>query len=237
MMGQYRYARAPLDIIHLSFSTQTFFPEGPISWLMLLPYYQTYFDRKKLRVDPVVAANVLGCFYRYGRGQQLEGTLQYVRDVIFEQEYIQGTRYYSTADCCLFFFGRLLQSSRDQLLQETLHSLLVQRTGERVGQPGSALDLAMRILTCDLLGLECSVDRQALAKLQYEDGGWHASPMYQYGSTGLTLGNRGVTTALAVKALACGYSRPLRDDVPLMKCSQSAQNEGRPAVPLRVGGV
>lgn len=73
---------------------------------------------------------------------------------------------------------------------------------ERVGQRGSALDLAMRVVACDSLGLECSVDRAALLELQREDGGWDAGWIYSYGSTGLKLGNEGVTTALAVRAIA-----------------------------------
>ncbi|KAJ5652727.1 HAD-like protein [Penicillium longicatenatum] len=37
--------------------------------------------------------------------------------------------------------------------------------------------------------------------MQCEDGGWDASVIYQFGSTGRKIGNRGLTTALAVRAL------------------------------------
>lgn len=60
----------------------------------------------------------------------------------------------------------------------------------------------MRILACNSLGIECSVDRHALLRLQCGDGGWESGWMYRYGSTGIKIGNRGVTTALAVRALA-----------------------------------
>lgn len=73
---------------------------------------------------------------------------------------------------------------------------------ERVGEKGSALDLAMRVLSCCALGIECSVDRRALLELQCENGGWENGWMYRYGSTGVRIGNRGVTTALAVKAIS-----------------------------------
>ena len=60
----------------------------------------------------------------------------------------------------------------------------------------------MRILACTALDLDCSIDRSALLDLQCEDGGWEAGDLYRYGSTGLSIGNRGVTTAFAIKALA-----------------------------------
>ena len=59
----------------------------------------------------------------------------------------------------------------------------------------------MRILTCSALGLTSSIDRRALLEMQAEDGGWETGWIYSYGSTGLKIGNRGVTTAMAIKAL------------------------------------
>lgn len=149
-----------------------------------------------------MSANVLACFYSFGRGQQLGRTLQVIHDVLLNRTYIHGTRHYPSPDCCLFFFGRLLQSSADTHLKTTLSPLLTARTQERVGQSGSALDLAMRILTCSSLGLNCSTDRRALLAMQCEDGGWEGGWLCEYGSTGVKLGNRGVTTALAIKAIA-----------------------------------
>ena len=168
----------------------------------ILSLGQTYFDREKPRTDAVVSANVLACFYSFGRGHQLERTLQLIRCILLHRTYIHGTRYYPSPDCCLYFFGRLLRSSDDIHLKATLAPLLKERTQERIGQSGNALDLAMRILACSSLELNCDLDRRALLDLQAEDGGWKAGWMYRFGSTGVRLGNRGVTTALAVKALS-----------------------------------
>lgn len=122
---------------------------------------------------------------------------------------MHGTRYCLSPDCCLGFFGRLLQSSINNAhLQATTGPLLKSRLQERVGESGSSLDLAMRVLTCDSLGIECSVDRHTLLCLQCQDGGWESGWMYRYGSTGVKIGNRGVTTALAVKAIASSASVP-----------------------------
>ena len=82
------------------------------------------------------------------------------------------------------------------------------RLQERVGENGDALDLAMRVLACDSLGIECKADRDALFHLQCQDGGWELGWLCRYGSTGVKIGNRGVTTALAMKAIAFSPSTP-----------------------------
>ena len=145
---------------------------------------------------------MLACFYTFGRGQQLGHTLEWIPNVLLQRTYMQGTRYYTSPDCCLFFFGRLLQSSNDVHLKTSLSPILKERTQERVGKSGSALDLAMRILTCNALDIKCEIDRSTLFKLQHEDGDWEVGWMYKYGKTGIKLGNHGVTTAMATKAIA-----------------------------------
>ena len=169
----------------------------------ILKHGQVYFDRKKPRSDPIVSANVLTCFYSFGRGHDpgLQLTLQLVRDTLLYREYLKGTHYYPSPDFCLFFIGRLLQSSNDDYLQSMLGSLFKERIQERVGQSGNALDIAVRIILCKRLDLDCGNDCQTLLTMQCEDGGWEAGWMYAYGSTGVKIGNRGVTTAMAIKAL------------------------------------
>ena len=82
-----------------------------------------------------------------------------------------------------------------------LGSLLRARIQERVGQSGNALDIAVRIIVCKWLDLDGDCDCQTLLGMQRKDGGWDAGCMYAYGSTGLKIGNRGVTTAMAIQAL------------------------------------
>lgn len=133
--------------------------------------------------------------------------------MLLDRSYIGGTRYYASADCCLGFVGRLLCSSRDPHLQMTLGPLLKARVRERVGMPGSALDLAMRIVTCAQVGVACQEDRLTLLEMQDEDVGWKSGWMYQYASTGVKIGNCGVTTAMAVAALSTAVmAMPLNDD-------------------------
>lgn len=134
---------------------------------------------------------------------------------------MEGTRYYPSADVCLFFFGRLLRSS-DPQLHEILGPLLTERVRERIGASGDSLQLAMRLLTCQVVGLSNEVDREALLELQQDDGGWDGGWLCKYASSGLRLGNRGLTTALAVNAIDMDSSRKrVKSDVELINIGNS----------------
>ena len=72
---------------------------------------------------------------------------------------------------------------------------------ERIGVHGDAFSLGTRLLACNYLEIKNHPDREALANMQQEDGGWEPSAMYIFPTEKKTVGNRGTTTALAVKAL------------------------------------
>lgn len=163
---------------------------------------KTYFDRSRPRVDPVVCVNVLRAFYKHGRGHELQNTLRWVRDVLKSRAYIEGTRYYPTPEAFLYFLGRLLESANDVCLHRELFLILRERVKERVGLPGDALCLAMRLLTCQYVGITDEADLEKLCSMQCEDGGWEPGWVYRYGKTDVRIGNRGLATALAVKALS-----------------------------------
>ncbi|TFK75393.1 HAD-like protein [Pluteus cervinus] len=162
---------------------------------------QTYFDHKRPRFDPVVCVNALSLFYSYGRGSELSRTSQWIYEVLFNRAYLEGTRYYETAECFLYFISRLLATNGDADLHALLKSLLKERIQERIGAEGDALALAMRILVCDFVGIRDEIDLRALLPLQCDDGGWEIGWIYKYGSSGIKIGNRGLTTALAIKAI------------------------------------
>lgn len=98
--------------------------------------------------------------------------------MLLDRSYIRGTRYYPSPDCCLGFIGRLLGSSNDTNLHETIGPLLKSRVRERLGLGASAMDLAMRILACATVRLPCEDDRRTLLGLQCENGSWEAGWMY-----------------------------------------------------------
>ncbi|KAH9959682.1 hypothetical protein BC827DRAFT_1156239 [Russula dissimulans] len=148
----------------------------------------TYFDPERLRTDPVVALNILSLFYSRGRGHEVAHTLDWVLCVLGHRAYLDGTRYYETGECFPFFASRLLRSGRND------PPLLRPRVLEWAGCSGDALALAMRVIA----GAE-------------EDGGWEAGWVYKYGTSGVKIGNRGLTTALALNAIASLYPQQVRE--------------------------
>ncbi len=72
---------------------------------------------------------------------------------------------------------------------------------ERIGTEGDGLALAMRLIVCDFTKVKNEIDLQTLRGLQREDGGWDSGLIYKYGSSGLSIGNRGLTTVMAIHAI------------------------------------
>ncbi|KAK0201388.1 HAD-like domain-containing protein [Desarmillaria ectypa] len=167
---------------------------------------QTYFDHDRPRVDPVVCVNVLHLFYSYGRGGEMSETLQWVYEVLLHRAYVQGSRYYQTAECFLFFLYRFISSCDDPVVHSRLYPLLKERVTERIGAAGDGLALAMRLIVCHFTGVRNDIDLQSLRASQWEDGGWDAGLIYKYGSSGLSIGNRGLTTAMAIHAIQCNLT-------------------------------
>ncbi|KAJ6040799.1 HAD-like domain-containing protein [Penicillium canescens] len=162
---------------------------------------QTYFDKSRPRVDAIVALNVLTLFYKYGRGHEIPFTMEWIYNILINRAYVQGTRYYPNGEWFLYCLTRLLRESSDPTLKEILEAPLRARVAEKVGSTGDACCLGMRVLACNYFGIDNSVDRQKLVDIQQEDGGWEASCMYLVPGAKREVGNRGASTAFAVKAL------------------------------------
>jgi hypothetical protein len=175
---------------------------------MLTHLRQTYFDAERPRTDPIVALNVLRLFYSRGRGQEVSPTLDWVLGVLEHRAHLDGTRYYETPECFLFFASKLLLATSDATLHARLVPLLRSRILERAGASGDALALAMRVLAGTVVGLRLEQDLAQLLPLQCEDGGWGPGWMYKYGSADIKIGNRGLTTALALNAISALQSLP-----------------------------
>jgi hypothetical protein len=141
----------------------------------------------------------LTLFYTHSGGSESSRTPQWYHIVLLNRAYLDGTRYYQTTKCFLFFLSRLFASSEDRELHALLKPLLRERIQERIGAEGDSIALATLIL--DFVGLRDEIDFRSLLPLQCEDGGWEIGWIYKYGSSGLRIGNRGLTTALALSAL------------------------------------
>lgn len=127
--------------------------------------------------------------------------MEWIYSILLHRAYARGTRYYPNAEWFLYYLTRLLRVSNDPTLSEKIEPLLRKRVAERVGAVGDAFCLGMRIAACNYLGIDNHPDRQKLADMQQEDGGWEASCMYLFPGTKREVGNRGASTAFAVNAL------------------------------------
>jgi hypothetical protein len=163
---------------------------------------QTYFTDFKNRVDPIVCCNALSLFYTFGRGEKLRETLDWVRQVLVNRAYMHGTAFYPMPEAFLYFFHRMLQKMKDQpALREELQTILRERLRERIGIPVDAISLGMRLICFAEVGIRDHVGLQTLCSMQTEDGGWELGTVYQYASKKLRIGNRGLSTALAIRAI------------------------------------
>ncbi|KAK6821639.1 hypothetical protein RU639_007744 [Aspergillus parasiticus] len=162
----------------------------------------TFFTDFKNRVDPVVCCNVLSLFYKYGRGHELHRTLAWVRQVLIRRAYINGTAFYPMPEAFLYFFFRFLQHiTHLPQLYDGLKVLLKERLQERVGVPVDPISLSMRLIACNGVGIHDPMGLNALLSMQNPDGSWDLGTMYHYASKRLPIGNQGVSTAMAIKAI------------------------------------
>lgn len=162
--------------------------------------FQLYFDHERRRIDPVCCLNILSLFHFQGRGSDLATTQAWIFDVLKHRAYLDGTRYYAFAECFLYFLSRLLIVA-DSEMQAQFLPLLKERLQERLGAPGDAIALAMRIIACTRVGIRDEVDTRRLLTMQSEDGSWAADAVYKYGKSGVGIGNAGLSTALALDAI------------------------------------
>ncbi|KAE8155970.1 HAD-like domain-containing protein [Aspergillus tamarii] len=201
----------PDDVDTTSLALMTLLTDGKTANLLLDHIFglvnadgivTTCFDQTREQTDPVVCANVLRLFCTYDRGTAFPLTVQWVYNVLMHRAYLNGTRYYTSPESFLYFVGQLCRFSTDVLELRPLEKLLIDRLKERIQVKADPLSLAMRILTCLSVGVsQIEVDLRELLAMQCEDGSWEPCPFTRYGSSEINIGNRGLTTALAIKAV------------------------------------
>jgi FMN phosphatase YigB (HAD superfamily) len=161
----------------------------------------TYFDESRPRVDPIVEVNVVRFFYHYNRGSDVQHELKYIRNVLLNGAYIDGTPAYNTADPFLFFLSCLIKDNPNAAELQTLREPLAAALRERVGQRNDSFALSTRVLACQAMDIWVDPDIAYLKTLQESDGGWEMGWVCRYGRTKKRIGSRGVPTAYAIKAL------------------------------------
>ena len=135
-----------------------------------------------------------------------------MRDILKYRAYLDGTKYFNTPEIFLWLLIRLLSCPTDPELHLTLDLLLKERVQERIGAAGDAPALAMRILVCNFVRIRDEVDLRTLFTMQCTDVGWEIGWMYHFSTSRVSVGNRGLITPLAMKAIEVS-SNPLPNNL------------------------
>lgn len=167
---------------------------------------QTYFDRGRPRTSPEVCCNILRFFYSFGRGDDpgIKKTQDWVVQCLNTRACAYGSRFYPTPESFLYFTACLYSECGSEDLRKQLAPAIKEALLERVNIPTNPLALSLRISACQSIGLDPHIYEQDLIKLmamQEEDGGWPMGYFCCMGRTGAGVGNRGLTTALAINIM------------------------------------
>jgi hypothetical protein len=166
---------------------------------------QTYFDDERPRTVPEVCCNILRMFHRFGYDAHpaAKNTEDYVVSCLDNNACLDGARHYTVPETFLYFVARLYSETRSEALRARLQGIKAQLEG-RLNEPTNPLALALRLFACQVVAVAPKLyrrDLERLLALQDEDGGWPAGHFCCLGRTRVKIGNRGLTTALAVRIL------------------------------------
>lgn len=141
----------------------------------------------------------------------IDAATRYLQSHLSSGRYLAGTRYYPSPDAFLYAVARLCARfpASAQALAAPARQALADReatvaaTAAAVRLPDSALEIALRILAADHLGLTADQDRRraSLANTQLTDGSWPAAAYYRMGRFPVYFGSRYLTTVFAMAAL------------------------------------
>lgn len=166
---------------------------------------QTYFDPTGERdgiVDPVVCANVLFLAFQLERADEAQPTLDFVRDVLMGERYLQGTRYYHSPDSFLYFLGRVVHHFPEA--RESLFEPLREAVRRRQGTSAYPIDLAQRVLLSAWLGIDDGGELDHLIDAQGSNRTWAPDALFRYGRKKVFFGSRPLSSAFALAAVTQG---------------------------------
>src|SRR5882672_1787051 len=162
-------------------------------------------EGRKDRVDAAVCANALYLFYLLDREADLKASEQYVWDHLTGTEFSAGTRYYPSPDIFLLFLSRLLHDFERS--RARFAGAVERRIRERLGLPGSNVELSARAAAAGNVGLLAEREMEELAQSQRADGSWPAAPCFRFGRRQVYFGGESLSTAWGACALMAGSGR------------------------------
>jgi Terpene synthase family 2, C-terminal metal binding len=162
-------------------------------------------ESRKDRVDAAVCANALYLFYMLGREAELKTSEQYVWNQLTGIGFSGGTRYYPSPDIFLLFLSRLLADF--ERFRARFAAAVEWRIRERLGLPGSNVELSARVAAAWNIGLLAERELEELARAQRADGSWPPAPCFRFGRRQVYFGGESLSTAWGACALMIGSRR------------------------------
>ena len=160
-----------------------------------------YFDERRPRACPFIMVNAVRVLYRYGRGADVQPELEHIRRILLNRGHIDGSEHYLASETFLYFLSCLIDDNPTASEIQSLRQPTVEALRDRVNRPGDSFVIASRVLACQELNVSTQSDIQRLKELQECDGGWEMGWISRFGRSKKMIGNRGIPTAWAIKAL------------------------------------
>lgn len=158
-------------------------------------------SNKESRVDPVALANILYLINLSGIESSGQKELQekLVEQYLLSGEYLNGSRYYFSPEFFLYFLSRLIHDFPNEY--EKWKSEVAIAITKRIGTTEYPIDLAMRITSMRLLGLDNEIDKNNLVRLQDKNGNFPSDCIYKYGGKMGYFGSQTISNAFCAEAL------------------------------------
>ena len=93
------------------------------------------------RLDPIVITNVIRVFYKYNRGADVKLELDYIRRILLNRAYIDGTDMYLSAETFLYFLSCLVEANTTAPEIQSLKEPIAAALRGYVGRRGRAYSL------------------------------------------------------------------------------------------------
>ncbi|RMZ66364.1 HAD-superfamily hydrolase subfamily IA variant 3 [Pyrenophora seminiperda CCB06] len=160
-----------------------------------------YLCDNRPRIDAFVMVNAIRAFYHYNRGADVQPELNYVRRILVNRGYIEGTEMYVSGEPFLYFLACLIHDNPTAPEIQALREPTAAALRWYVNSRGDSFCVAARVLACQKIGVDPQSDVAYLKGLQEADGGWEMGWVCKFGRSKKRIGNRTLPTAWAIKAL------------------------------------
>jgi len=136
---------------------------------------------------------------------QFGGDYGIERSFIIDKNYVNntplnnGSRYYFAPEFFLYFLSQLIHDFPNEY--EKWKAQVIDAITKRIGTTKYPIDLAMRITSMKLLGLDNEIDKNSLLLLQDKNGNFPSDCIYKYGSKMGYFGSQTISNAFCAEAL------------------------------------